>query len=263
MELTEGLETGYETLPAAGWEKQSGGKQHGQDRLLPAWYNGKHVDHIAYIDSLKTAEAIKAINGRLFSMDGLIEDEVMRSRITADLKPYIRHDLSSKVTVILQTLKDDCRAEAAPPKADRIHFANGTWHLEGGFTPEKEWTMNRLPVPFEPEAPKPERWLQFLSELLHPEDIPTLQEYLGYCLIPSTKGQAMLLLIGNGGEGKSRIGAVMKALFGRNMERGGSFGTGEQSFCRSQSGGQAAFRGRRAEAGSPAVHQYHQGHRHL
>ena len=31
-----------------------------------------------------------------------------------------------------------------------------------------------------------------------PGDIPTLQEYLGYCLLPTTKAQKMLLLIGKG-----------------------------------------------------------------
>lgn len=60
----------------------------------------------------------------------------------------------------------------------------------------------------------------FLSELLEPEDIPTLQEYLGYCLIPSTKGQKMMMLIGKGGEGKSRIGLVLKAILGRCMNTG-------------------------------------------
>ena len=57
-----------------------------------------------------------------------------------------------------------------------------------------------------PEASNPERWLTFLHELLDDADIPTLQEYLGYCLIPSTKGQKMMLIVGKGGEGKSRIG---------------------------------------------------------
>ena len=70
---------------------------------------------------------------------------------------------------------------------------------------------------YQTEAPAPEQWLRFLSELLEPEDIPALQEYLGYCLIPSTKGQKMLMLIGKGGEGKSRIGVVMNAIFGFNM----------------------------------------------
>ncbi len=37
----------------------------------------------------------------------------------------------------------------------------------------------------------------------------TLQEYIGYCLIPSNKGQRMMVIKGNGGEGKSQIGAVL------------------------------------------------------
>lgn len=60
----------------------------------------------------------------------------------------------------------------------------------------------------------------FLSQLLEPEDILTLQEFMGYCFIPSTKGQKMLLLIGKGGEGKSRIGIVLRALLGSNMNTG-------------------------------------------
>ena len=39
-----------------------------------------------------------------------------------------------------------------------------------------------------------------------------MQEYLGYCLIPTNRGQVMMLLNGNGGEGKSRIGVVMQKL---------------------------------------------------
>ncbi len=60
-------------------------------------------------------------------------------------------------------------------------------------------------------------FLKFLHDMLEDEDILTLQEYLGYCLIPSTKAQAMMFIIGNGGEGKSRIGVVMKSIFGDAM----------------------------------------------
>lgn len=63
----------------------------------------------------------------------------------------------------------------------------------------------------------PEKWLRFLAELLYPEDVPILQEYLGYCLLPTTKGQKMLMLIGKGGEGKSRIGLVMHSIFRDSM----------------------------------------------
>ena len=65
-----------------------------------------------------------------------------------------------------------------------------------------------------------ETWLRFLSDLLEAEDILTLQEYLGYCLIPTNRGQVMMLLKGNGGEGKSRIGVVMQKMLGSNLKNG-------------------------------------------
>ena len=43
---------------------------------------------------------------------------------------------------------------------------------------------------------------------------------MGYCLLPTTKGQKLLMLIGRGGEGKSRIGLVLRALLGMNMATG-------------------------------------------
>ena len=43
---------------------------------------------------------------------------------------------------------------------------------------------------------------------------------MGYCLIPTTKAQKMLMIIGQGGEGKSRIGSVLRAIFGDSMANG-------------------------------------------
>ena len=101
------------------------------------------------------------------------------------------------------------------PQLDRIHLQNGTYFLdEQGFVLEKELCLNRLPVEYQPDAPAPTKWLEFLDGLLIPEDILTLQEYLGYLLIPSTKAQKMLVMTGKGGEGKSRIGLLLKKLFG-------------------------------------------------
>ena len=72
----------------------------------------------------------------------------------------------------------------------------------------------------QPSAPRPETWLHFLSNLLYEDDIPTLQEYIGYCLIPSNKGQRMMIIKGSGGEGKSQIGTVLSRLFGCNAKDG-------------------------------------------
>ena len=90
----------------------------------------------------------------------------------------------------------------------------------GILHPEKEYCMNRLPIAYVPEAPAPTRWLQFLNELLYEDDIPALQEYIGYCLLPVTKAQKMLLMVGKGGEGKSRIGLILREMFGSSMYTG-------------------------------------------
>ena len=88
---------------------------------------------------------------------------------------------------MLESLKIQAYSEPLPVELDRIHCANGIYFLDGHFEPKKVFCNNRLSVSYNPAAPKPLRWLQFLSELLEEDDILTLQEYLGYCLIPSTK----------------------------------------------------------------------------
>ena len=59
-----------------------------------------------------------------------------------------------------------------------------------------------------------------------------MQEFIGYSLIPSNKGQRMMVIKGNGGEGKSQIGAVLAALFGNNMKDGSIGKISENRFAR-------------------------------
>ena len=185
---------------------------------LPSWYDGKKIDEVQFCSDFLGRHPMKCVHGRLFTVDGAVEDEGGISRmILEEVSGCLSSGISKAVTNLLAALKLMAYSPPLPIETDRIHVANGTYFLNGSFTEDKAWCNNRLKVRYEPNAPKPERWLGFLSELLEPEDIPTLQEYLGYCLIPSTKGQKMLLLIGKGGEGKSRIGLVMRSLLGDSM----------------------------------------------
>ena len=128
---------------------------------------------------------------------------------------YTHLGLSKKVTNILETIKLLAFSDPFPIEQDCIHLQNGVYHLpDGSFQESRLFCQNRLPVRYDPKAASPDRWLTFLHALLDDADIPTLQAYLGYCLIPSTKGQKMMLIVGKGGEGKSRIGLVLKRLMG-------------------------------------------------
>ena len=77
--------------------------------------------------------------------------------------------------------------------------------------------MNRLKVQYDPNASVPEKWISFVNDLLTETDVLTLQEYMGYCLIPTNKAQKMLLILGKGGEGKSRVGLVLRSILGDSM----------------------------------------------
>lgn len=184
----------------------------------PAWINGKLIDEVAFCKELLLEQPLVCVHGHFYTMEGRIHDEsTLAKRIYDKLKPWIKHGIGAQVDKLLAVLRRECWMEELPRYEDRIMIANGTLWLDGGFTEDKCFCRNRLPVWYEPGGPEPKRWLAFLRELLFEEDIPTLQEYLGYCLIPSTKAQKMLMLVGNGGEGKSRIGTVLRAIFGNNM----------------------------------------------
>ena len=192
-----------------------------QTNLAPKWVDGKKINEARFCREFLKDHPMIAVDGAFFCTEGRITDESkLKREILERIEPHSTSGLSRKVQNILDALRLMCYSDPLPIQTDRIHVANGTLFLNGTFQEEKEFCMNRLPVSYNPDAPKPEKWLTFLEQLLYPEDIPTLQEYMGYCLIPSTKAQQMLFLIGNGGEGKSRIGLVMHALLGNNMNTG-------------------------------------------
>ena len=185
----------------------------------PVWIDEKgKIIEPEYCRDFLSRHPMRCINDRFYTVDGPLPDESKLKRtIYEEISPWLHAKVAQTVEQVIKALKLAAYTDPLLLQCDRIHVANGTYFLDGTFTEEKEYCNSRLSVSYRADAPAPEHWLRFLSELLEPEDIPALQEYLGYCLIPSTKGQKMLMLIGKGGEGKSRIGVVMNAIFGLNM----------------------------------------------
>ena len=199
----------------------------------PDWYDGRHINEVLFCQQFLEKHSMKCVRGRLFTVDGLIEDEgQIGNLILEEISGVLTSGLSKVVTNLLASIKLQAYSPPLPIETDRIHVANGTYFMDGRFTADKSYCNNRLTVAYNPDAPTPKKWLQFLSELLQPEDIPTVQEVLGYCLLPTTKGQKMLMLIGKGGEGKSRIGLVMRS---QMCIRDSSNGTSPRRFSWSRS----------------------------
>lgn len=79
------------------------------------------------------------------------------------------------------------------------------------------WSPHRLPFPYDPTATAtPPRWEDFLFKNLEADGqrIDLLQEWAGYCLLPSTDQQKFMILEGEGANGKSVYCAVLEALLG-------------------------------------------------
>ena len=184
----------------------------------PDWFDGTKIDEIAFCSWLLEKHPMKCIRDRLYDIDGYIGDDNVKSEIFSAVSPYIKTNVAKNVEKYLNALKLMAMSDELPIETDRIHLHNGTYFLDSrSFTTNRTFCINRLPVSYRPDAAKPGRWTRFLHELLYPEDIPTLQEFIGYCLVPTNAAQKMLLIIGNGGEGKSRLGRVLRALLGNNM----------------------------------------------
>ena len=200
----------------------------------PIWFDGTNINEALFCDEFLSRHKIIFANGAFFTPDGRVADVLpLRGEIYEGLKCCAVNNIPRKITNILEVLKLAAHVEDFPPETDCIHLANGTLKLDGSFIEGRpEIVRSRLPVAYRPDAPEPDCWLAFLDGLLYPEDIPTLQEFIGYCLIPSNKGQRMMVIKGEGGEGKSQIGAVLSVLFGSNMKDGSIGKISENRFAR-------------------------------
>ena len=193
------------------------------EKTIPKWLNERgQIDEVEFARMFLNCKELICVDGAFFSKYGRIDNEdTLKREIYLYLSEYIRSGLPRKVERCLDTMRMEFFRSELPYQEDRIHVANGTIYLDGDFEAKTEFCRYRLPVRYDPVSfTPPARWLQFLEELLEPEDILTLQEYMGYCLIPTTRGQKMLIITGRGGEGKSRIGVVMKSILGCNMNVG-------------------------------------------
>ena len=170
-------------------------KKQKQLSNYPVWFDGTNINEAAFCEEFLHTHKILFSNNAFFTPEGRITDDLpLRGEIFESLKHYAINNVPRKVTNILEVMKLAAYVEDFPPEAAT--------------------------------------WLAFLEQLLYPEDIPTLQEFIGYCLIPSNKGQRMMIIKGNGGEGKSQIGAVLNSLLGTNMKDGSIGKISENRFAR-------------------------------
>jgi putative DNA primase/helicase len=94
------------------------------------------------------------------------------------------------------------------------------------------FSVSALDYDFNINAPPPQAWLAFLSQLW-PDDlesIATLQEWMGYLLTPDTRQQKIQMLVGPKRGGKGTIARVITAMLGRANVAGPTLASLETNF---------------------------------
>lgn len=191
----------------------------------PVWTyedgNRRKINEQLYITEFVKVHNVKCINNKLYSVDGAVEDGKARQIIIKEILPYVKTNHGDKADKLLKGIKALCYTETPKPDLDKLHFKNGTLSKDSSglfsvWSDTKEFCLNRLPVNYNPNAEKPARFLKYLREVYHEDDAITLQEYCGYCLLPTTIMQKALIIIGEGGEGKSVLGSILNQVIGEN-----------------------------------------------
>jgi putative DNA primase/helicase len=146
-------------------------------------------------------------------------------RVTGRLVADVVHAVAG-LTVLPGTVEPPAWLGAAEPfpAAEAMVCRNTIVHLPSvnagrartaALTP-RLFTLNALDYAFDAKAARPVAWLDFLSRLW-PGDaqaVEALQEWFGYCLLPDTSQQKILLVVGPKRSGKGTIARVLTGLVG-------------------------------------------------
>ena len=187
----------------------------------PAWLLKKgQINEPMFCEMLLGKVQLRYVDDAFYSVNGAVDEQQLTSYVCNIIKDHVKTGTARKAESIVHTLELICYQKELPVSDKEIHLRNGVLCTDGTFSAGMRFCRNRLNVCYDPGTPSPDRFLRFLSDMLEPDDILTLQEYLGYCLIPTTTAQKALFLIGNGGEGKSCVGAVVKSIFGDSAVTG-------------------------------------------
>jgi putative DNA primase/helicase len=147
-----------------------------------------------------------------------------------------------------------------PGAHELVSVANGLLHIHTrelfAHNP-RFFNVTAVPFDYDPEAPEPTRWLEFLDELWpkDPDAIRALQEYFGYVLSGRTDQHKILLLVGPLRGGKGTIARLLKALVGKGNYAGPTLASLGTNFGMSPLIGKPLAIISDARLGGPNTHQ--------
>lgn len=132
-------------------------------------------------------------------------------------------NMTGRIKNLWEVIKTQAYVDHISVPENKISVQNGTITVDlktGGLSFDETmiFSTNRLNCHFDPskKIKPPTRFLEWVDNLIHEYDRDGFQEYCGYLLLPITKLQKAMVLLGRGQEGKSRIGLILHYLFGNS-----------------------------------------------
>lgn len=174
------------------------------------------LEHAVYIDQTKNGPEIKKWAPNRHKVQDLLAALTSITHLPEDVNPPVWLERDGTPS---------SESSIALPANEFVACRNGLLHVgtrvAGALTPRY---FNRVSVPFDydPAAPAPRKWLEFLAQLWpgDPDAIAALQEWFGYVLSGRTDLHKIFLMVGPTRSGKGTIARVLSAMIGRGNMAG-------------------------------------------
>ncbi len=177
------------------------------------------LNYKRFVDVFAKVNNCVYCNGVFFNPDGAISNQSIRRDIANSLGDAgWTGKIDTPTNSIFVTLKDMYTVDELSVNDKVIPLANGDLHIgkeEWVFRlGEKKHSPYRLAVNYVPiDKPMP-LFNKWLNDVFTPEDIPTVQDIMGYCLVPTTAAGEAFFIVGDGEAGKSGLGTILMGLLG-------------------------------------------------
>lgn len=176
-------------------------------------YLAKFIEKRRHFKTPKSTEQLWVFQNPVYEPNG---EQVIRTELNNELGNYMTsHDIEEVIDKVKSRTFCERRKQKAPPKF--IPVENGWYNIETGELEEprpKYFAVNHIPVEYDEDA-EPERFKEFLEEIIHESDIPLIQEMFGYTLYRDYPIARAFMLLGSGGNGKSTLLNILKEFIGQ------------------------------------------------
>ena len=158
-------------------------------------------------------------NGVFYNPDGMISGQSIRRDIANSLGDMgWQGKIDAPTNSLFTSLKDMHSVDELPVNDKIIPLANGDLHIGKGEwvfrLGEKMHAPYRLSVNYVPTDKPTPLFNKWLNDVFAPEDIPTIQEIMGYCLVPTTAVGEAFIIVGDAEAGKSGLGTILMGILG-------------------------------------------------